>query len=78
MSTEDGSTGDPILVPWQRLSEAALRAVIEEYVTSEGTEYGFDEIALDDKVRDVRRQLERGEAHLIFDPKTSSVNLVPR
>ncbi|MYE98920.1 MAG: YheU family protein, partial [Gammaproteobacteria bacterium] len=27
-------------VPWQKLSDEALAAVIEEFVTREGTEYG--------------------------------------
>ncbi len=64
-----------ILVPWDRLSERALRSVIEEFVTREGTEYGEHDVPLEDKVRQVRRQLERGEVVVLFDRKTETVNL---
>lgn len=72
--TED-ETG--VVVPWEQLSETALRGVIEEFVTREGTEYGFDEVDLETKVAQVRRQLERGEVVVVFDAKSESVGLVP-
>lgn len=62
-------------VPWQQLSDAALRGVIEEYVTREGTDYGHETYSLERKVADVRAQLERGEAWLDYDPKTDTVTL---
>jgi uncharacterized protein YheU (UPF0270 family) len=70
-----GEAGD-VLVPWERLSAAALRGVIEEFVTREGTEYGAHDVPLESKVRDVQRQLERGEVVVLFDGKTQTVNLV--
>jgi uncharacterized protein len=67
---------EAIEVPHARLPEATLRRVIEEFVTRSGTDYGAKEKALDEKVADVRRQLERGEAKLIFDPDTETTNIV--
>jgi len=32
-----------MLIPYTKLSEKALRAIIEEYITREGTEYGVKE-----------------------------------
>lgn len=64
-------------VPLESLSDAALRALIESFVGREGTDYGLEERSLEQKVADVRRQLERGEARIVFDPKTESVNIVP-
>ena len=64
-----------VLVPWDRLSAAALTSVIEEYVTREGTEYGPADVSLEDKVRQVRRQLERGEVVVLFDLASETVNL---
>jgi uncharacterized protein YheU (UPF0270 family) len=64
-------------VPLDTLSEAALAAVIESFVNREGTDYGARERSLEEKVADVRRQLERGEAQIVFDPNTESVNIVP-
>jgi len=62
-------------VPHARLSADALRGVIEEYVSREGTDYGA-EFSLDAKIAQVRRSLERGETHIIFDPVTETVNIV--
>jgi uncharacterized protein YheU (UPF0270 family) len=65
-------------IPFERLSPAAQRGVIEEFVTREGTDYGHVEVSLDDKVAAVRRQIDRGEVVLLFDPKAERVNLVTR
>jgi uncharacterized protein YheU (UPF0270 family) len=67
-----------VVVPWQELSEAALRGLIEDYVTSEGTEYGEADVPLDAKVAQVKRQIERGEVEIHFDPKSETANLVPK
>lgn len=64
-------------VPWDSLPPATLRAVVEEFITREGTDYGVRERTLDEKVADVMRQLQRGEAKIVFDPEASSVNIVP-
>lgn len=65
-----------IEVPWDRLSPAALKGVIEEFVTREGTDYGHEDVSLADKVGEVREQLERGDVVVLFDARTQSVNLV--
>ncbi len=63
-------------VPYQKLSENALRGVIEEFVTREGTDYGDRVYSLDEKIAHVRRQLERREAVIVFDPENETINIV--
>jgi hypothetical protein len=65
-------------IPWRELSAAALQGVIEEFVTREGTEYGPRDVDLATKVAQVRRQLERGEVRLYFDPDAGSCQLLRR
>lgn len=65
----------PIIVPWEQLSASALQGVIEEFVTREGTEYGARDVDLATKVAAVRKQLERGDVHVVFDAKSETVNL---
>jgi len=73
---EGGDPGEgPIVVPVDSLSEGALRGVIESFVQREGTDYGR-EYSLEEKVDHVRRQLERGEAWITFDPETETINVV--
>jgi uncharacterized protein YheU (UPF0270 family) len=49
---------------------------MEEFVTRDGTDYGADEKTLEQKVRDVRRRLERGEAVIVYDDESHSINIV--
>jgi uncharacterized protein YheU (UPF0270 family) len=65
----------PVEVPLEALSPSALRGVIEAFVLREGTDYGMRDVPLEDKVSAVRAQLERGEARILFDPVTESVDI---
>jgi len=61
---------------WGGGKPATLRAVIEEFVTRDTTDYGERERALEEKIEDVMRQLRRGQAQVVFDPETGTVNIV--
>jgi uncharacterized protein YheU (UPF0270 family) len=63
-------------VDYHDLSPDALRGLIEEFVSREGTDYGLRERSFEDKVRDVERQLESGEARIVFDLLEESANIV--
>jgi uncharacterized protein YheU (UPF0270 family) len=69
---------DYVVVAPEALSAEALSALIEEFVTREGTDYGLREHTLEDKVRSVRRQLERGDVVIAFDLRLSSATLLTR
>jgi uncharacterized protein len=67
---------EPVPIPHRELSTDTLRSLLEAFVLREGTDYGEHEATLDEKVADVLRQLERGEAQVFFDPNTESVDIV--
>jgi uncharacterized protein len=69
-------SSDGIEVAYTDLSPEALRGVLESFVLREGTDYGEREYSLQEKVAHVLRQLERGEARIVFDPNTESVQIV--
>ena len=62
-------------IPWQSLSEAALAGLIQEFVTREGTEYGAVEFNLEEKTRQVRLQIQAGEAVIEFDVETQTTSV---
>ena len=62
----------PIRIPHDLLSREALRTVIEELVTRDGTEL-TDAV---DKIEQVHLLLELGEVELWFDKETRSCNLM--
>ncbi len=55
-----------MLIPWQDLSPETLENLIESFVLREGTDYGEHERTLEQKVADVKRQLQCGEAVLVW------------
>jgi hypothetical protein len=66
-----------VIIPWERLSEAALDGIIEEYVLREGTEYGLHEVSLEQKKEDVLRQLRSAEVEITFDDEGETCSIVP-
>ena len=67
-----------MIIPHDQLSPDALQGLIEEFITREGTDYGEYEIALAQKVEQVRRQLLRGDVVIVFDVATESISLLTR
>lgn len=67
-----------LVIPWEQLSPDALRGVIEELVTREGTEYGDRDVDLDAKIALVRRQLDEGEVFVVFDAASETTNIVTK
>ncbi|MNL27370.1 hypothetical protein D3C87_1489580 [compost metagenome] len=68
----------PVEIPLEVLSEDALNGIIESFVQREGTDYGVNEIALDTKLQQVRKQLQRGDVKVVFDPDSESVTLLTK
>lgn len=63
-------------IPWQQLSPATVTAILEEFASREGTEYGCDDYSLAQKVTMLRRQLERGDVAISFDAETETCSLM--
>ena len=66
-----------MIVPANFLSADALSGLIEEFVTRDGTDYGESEVSLEHRVAQVRKQIERGEALILFDSATETTTIVP-
>jgi uncharacterized protein len=73
----DEEPPEPVVVPHTELAAEVRRRLIESFVLREGTEYGSTDVSLEAKVRQVMRQLERGEAQIVFDPSSESVDIIP-
>ncbi|CDH05952.1 conserved hypothetical protein [Xenorhabdus bovienii str. oregonense] len=67
-----------MMIPWQQLTSETLLDLIESFVLREGTDYGEDEKTLEQKVQDVKRQLERGEVLLVWSELHETVNIMPK
>ncbi len=67
-----------IEVPYNQLKPDTLRALVEEFITREGTDYGGVEVDLETKVMQVMGKLKKGEAAIVYDEKSETCNVVPR
>ena len=67
-----------MIVAPEHISQDALYGLIEEFITREGTDYGEYEVALADKVQQVRQQLLKGDIVIVFDAATESINLMTK
>ena len=74
--SDDSVPGESVVVPYTELAADLLRAVVESFVLREGTDYGEQELSLDDKVARVINQLKRREVQIVFDPETESVSII--
>ncbi len=72
----DGEETGPVEVPPERLDAATRRALVEEFVTRDGTDYGAVEQGVETRVAQVEAQLRSGEARIVFDPDSGTANIV--
>ena len=63
-------------IPWTSLSPATLRALIEEFVSREGTEYGEHDVPLQHQVDAVIGLLKRQEVGVFYDEETETCTLL--
>lgn len=66
-----------MIIPFQSLPPDTLRAIIEAFVLTEGTEYGLQEASLSDKIAQVKQQLEQQKAVLVYSELHQTVNILP-
>ncbi|MFC1236907.1 YheU family protein [Vibrio sp. F74] len=64
-----------MIIPWQEIDSETLDNLIKEFVLREGTDYGQNEATLDDKVSQVRSQLNTGEAVIVFSELHETVDI---
>lgn len=67
-----------MIIPWEQIDPATLYNLIESFVLREGTDYGEREQSLQQKVADVLRQVQSGEAVLVWSELHESINIMPR
>ena len=77
MSDTTNKESDGIEIPFRELNPDTLQSVISEFVTREWEEMGSISYTLEQKVDQVMVQLNNGKAKLVFDPQTSTCNIIP-
>ncbi len=65
-----------IIIPYDQSSIEALKGVIEEFVTRDGTDYGEIEVSLEIKISQVLEQIKSGKAVIVFDQDTETCTIL--
>ena len=63
------------VIPVNQLSAEALRGVIEEFISRNGTDYGETEASMETNFQQVKHKLESGSAVLVFDDEGETTNV---
>lgn len=66
-----------MIVPWQNINPTTLNHLLEEFATRDGTDYGAYETSLEDKVAQLKLQLEQKRILVVYSELHESVNIVP-
>lgn len=67
-----------VAVPLQRLQESVLQALLEEFASRDGTDYGERELSLAQKVLALESRLKGGELQILYDADSEQWDLLPR
>lgn len=62
-------------IPFKELTAETLRAIIEDFVSREGTDYGHENYSFETKISQVMKSLELGEALVTFDAETETCSI---
>ncbi|CAI8817606.1 YheU family protein [Methylococcus capsulatus] len=64
-------------IPYDRLSPEALRNLLIDIVTRDGTDYSAEEIPLETKIAQAMQVLEEKRAVLVYSERDGTVTLSP-
>ena len=65
----------PLVIPHQELNPDTLRAMLEDFVTRDGTDYGDLETPIAQRIDLVLRQLRAGKAFILYDAEAASFTI---
>lgn len=66
-----------MIIPLDSISSEVLDSIIESYVLQEGTEYGLEDVSLEEKIEQVRNELVSGSAVVVYSELHETVNILP-
>jgi len=66
-----------MIIPINDINSDTLFSIIKEFVLREGTEYGAQDVSVEDKVEQVHQQLLSGSAVLVYSQLHETVNIMP-
>jgi uncharacterized protein YheU (UPF0270 family) len=66
-----------MIIPYQELDTETLKNILESLALREGTDYGEQEMNLQNKVALLHQQLQSGQTVLVWSELHESINMLP-
>ena len=63
-------------IPYLELSQEALLGVIDAFILREGTDYGHEEVTIDQKRSRILSMLKAGKAEIVFYQESDHIDIV--
>tara|TARA_E500000331_G_C17036753_1_gene617674 strand:+ start:603 stop:812 length:210 start_codon:yes stop_codon:yes gene_type:complete len=63
-------------IPYKELTEETLINVVDAFILREGTDYGHQEITIEQKRERVLSMLSSGSAEIVFYPENEHIDIV--
>jgi uncharacterized protein YheU (UPF0270 family) len=67
-----------MIIPYNELSKDALQALIQDFVTRDGTDYGEDEKSTQEKAEHLFELLKAGDLLITYNEVTNDCGLVTK
>ncbi|MFC0322747.1 YheU family protein [Gallibacterium melopsittaci] len=64
-----------MIIPWEQLSETALRNIVQSFILREGTDYGVRELSLAEKETRLLKQIKSGKVVIVWSELHQSLDL---
>lgn len=67
-----------MIIPYNELSDEALQALAEDFVTRDGTDYGQEEMTMQEKTDHLMGLLKAGKLLITYNDMTKSCGLITK
>lgn len=67
-----------VRIPLDRVEADILQAMLEDFASRDGTDYGLRELSLEEKVANLQAQLRDGELAVVYDLDSEEWDLLKR
>ncbi|HBO39505.1 MAG TPA: hypothetical protein DD638_12670 [Pasteurellaceae bacterium] len=64
-----------MIIPWQELEEETLVNIVESFILREGTDYGFEELSLEQKTQNLLAKIRNGCAIIVWSELHESIDI---
>ncbi|MFD0966780.1 YheU family protein [Seminibacterium arietis] len=64
-----------MIIPWQDLEKETLANIVEAVILREGTDYGFEELSLESKKKNLLAKIYQGSAVIVWSELHESIDI---